>query len=92
MGRNLEVSVTGRKWHFGKHDKSLTGPWRPPWWLHSAFSGKHLWFQAKRKRFGILLAKGHDGRVEILRINPGSCFLGMLVHPGHTFRENTVFQ
>jgi hypothetical protein len=27
MGRNLEVSVTGRKWHFGKHDKSLTGPW-----------------------------------------------------------------
>ena len=50
-----------------------------------------LRFQAESKRFGILLAKGHDGGVEILRINPGSWFLWVLVQPGHTFRENTMF-
>ena len=38
-----------------------------------------LWFHAKRKRFGILLAKGHDGRVEIFRINPGGFSIWMLI-------------
>jgi hypothetical protein len=37
-----------------------------------------LWFQAKSK-VGILLAKGHDGRVEIFRINPGGFSIWMLI-------------
>ncbi|MEA2540724.1 MAG: hypothetical protein QOH35_2090 [Acidobacteriaceae bacterium] len=45
--------------------------------MHS--DGVLLWFQAKRKRFGILLAKGHDGRVEIFRINPGGFSIWMLI-------------
>jgi hypothetical protein len=36
-----------------------------------------LWFQAKSK-VGILLAQGHDGRVEIFRINPGGFSIWML--------------
>ena len=51
--------------------------------------GVLLWFQAKR-RFGILLAKGHDGRVEIFRINPGGFSLWMLIKPRHSSYENTV--
>ena len=51
-----------------------------------------LWFQAKRKRFGILLAKGHDGRVEIFRINPGDFSIWMLFQPRHSSHENTVLK
>jgi hypothetical protein len=58
--------------------------------MHS--DGVLLWFQAKRKRFGILLAKGHDGRVEIFRINPGGFSIWMLIKPRHSSHENTVLK
>jgi hypothetical protein len=45
----------GRKWHFGKHDRSLTGLWGQSYWLHRAwqsatFAVAETFYVAKKRR------------------------------------------